>query len=124
VKKGTKLQDLDTFDGSNPEKLSSFLFQCGLMFKSKPRTFKGNRTKIYYALSFLQGTALENFEPAVMAVRDYTLTTPLYLLYWEEFIYELQEHFGPVDAEEDAEEDLEDLKMGTNHCVTKYFISF
>ncbi|KIJ38637.1 hypothetical protein M422DRAFT_258756 [Sphaerobolus stellatus SS14] len=50
--------------------------------------------------------------------------TPLYLLYWEEFIYELQEHFGPVDTEEDAKEDSEDLKMGTNHHATKYFISF
>ncbi|KIJ29387.1 hypothetical protein M422DRAFT_269224 [Sphaerobolus stellatus SS14] len=28
IKKGSKLQDPDTFDGSNPEKLSSFLFQC------------------------------------------------------------------------------------------------
>ncbi|KIJ27248.1 hypothetical protein M422DRAFT_271628 [Sphaerobolus stellatus SS14] len=101
VKKGTKLQDPDTFDRSNPEKLSSFLFQCVLTFKSKLRTFKRNRTKIYYALSFLRGTTLENFEPA-----------------------ELQEHFGPVDTEEDAEEDLEDLKMGTNHHATKYFISF
>ncbi|KIJ43883.1 hypothetical protein M422DRAFT_252806 [Sphaerobolus stellatus SS14] len=50
--------------------------------------------------------------------------TPLYLLYWEEFVYKLQEHFGPLDMEEDAEEDLEDLKMGTNHRATKYFISF
>ncbi|KIJ39144.1 hypothetical protein M422DRAFT_258023 [Sphaerobolus stellatus SS14] len=50
--------------------------------------------------------------------------TPLCLLYWEEFVYELQEHFGPVDMEEGAEEDLEDLKMGTNHWATKYFISF
>ncbi|KIJ23698.1 hypothetical protein M422DRAFT_275662 [Sphaerobolus stellatus SS14] len=50
--------------------------------------------------------------------------TPLYLLYWEEFVYKLKENFGPVDMEEDAEEDLEELKMATNHCVTKYFIAF
>ncbi|KIJ43752.1 hypothetical protein M422DRAFT_252999 [Sphaerobolus stellatus SS14] len=56
VKKGAKIRDLDTFDGSNPEKLSNFLFQ--------------------------------------------------------------------LDMEEDTEEDLEDLKMATNHRATKYFIAF
>ncbi|KIJ55422.1 hypothetical protein M422DRAFT_240037 [Sphaerobolus stellatus SS14] len=119
VKKGAKIWDLDTFDGSNPEKLSNFLFQCALMFKSKPKTFKKNRSKIYYALSYLQGTALENFKPAVMADYPSQEATPLYLLYWEEFVYELKEHFGLVDMEEDAEEDLEDLKMATNHRATK-----
>ncbi|KIJ22918.1 hypothetical protein M422DRAFT_276599 [Sphaerobolus stellatus SS14] len=101
VKKGAKIQDLDTFDGSNPEKLSSF--------------FVSMRA---------DGTALENFEPAVMADYPSREVTPLYLLYWEEFVYELQEHFGPVDMEEDTEEDLEDLKMTTNHRVTKYFVAF
>ncbi|KIJ51646.1 hypothetical protein M422DRAFT_89457, partial [Sphaerobolus stellatus SS14] len=80
--------------------------------------------KIYYALSYLRGTALENFEPAVMADYPSREATPLYLLYWEEFVYELKENFGPVDMEEDAEEDLEDLKMATNHRATKYFIAF
>ncbi|KIJ26805.1 hypothetical protein M422DRAFT_272083 [Sphaerobolus stellatus SS14] len=66
----------------------------------------------------------QNFEPAVMADYHSWEATPLFLLHWEEFVYELKENFGPVDAEEDAEEDLEDLKMGSNHYVTKYFIAF
>ncbi|KIJ35338.1 hypothetical protein M422DRAFT_262508 [Sphaerobolus stellatus SS14] len=71
-----------------------------------------------------RGTTLENFEPAVMANYPSQEETPLFLLHWEEFVYELKDNFGPVDTKEDAEEDLEDLKMGSNHHVTKYFISF
>ncbi|KIJ42189.1 hypothetical protein M422DRAFT_254565 [Sphaerobolus stellatus SS14] len=98
VKKGTKLQDLDTFDGFNPEKLSSFLFQCALM--APP------------------------FKPAVMADYPSQEVTPLFLLHWEKFVYELKKEFRPVDAKEDAKEDLEDLKMSSTHHVTKFFISF
>ncbi|KIJ52994.1 hypothetical protein M422DRAFT_242962 [Sphaerobolus stellatus SS14] len=71
-----------------------------------------------------RGTALENFELAVMANYPSREATPLFLLYWEQFVYELKENFGPGDTKEDAKEDLEELKMGSNHHVTKYFIAF
>ncbi|KIJ23733.1 hypothetical protein M422DRAFT_275620 [Sphaerobolus stellatus SS14] len=94
VKKGIKLRDPDTYDGTNPEKLQNFLFLCSLVFKSKAKNYKSNTSKIYFALSFLWGAALEYFEPVVMADYPNKDDQPVYLLYWVEFVEELKANFG------------------------------
>jgi hypothetical protein len=124
VKKGVKLRDPDTYDGTNPEKLQNFLFLCSLAFKSKAKTYKSNTAKIYFALSFLRGAALEYFEPAVMADYPNKDDQPVYLLYWVEFVEELKSNFGTASPEEDAETALEELKMEKHHQATRFFISF
>ncbi|KIJ36958.1 hypothetical protein M422DRAFT_260589 [Sphaerobolus stellatus SS14] len=104
LKKNVKLRDPDTYDGTNPEKLQNFLFLCSLVFKSKAKTYSSNTSKIYYALSFLRGAALEYFELA--------------------FVEELKANFGTASTEEDAETALEELKMEKHHQATQFFISF
>ncbi|KIJ46825.1 hypothetical protein M422DRAFT_249567 [Sphaerobolus stellatus SS14] len=106
VRKGIKPRDPDTYDGTNPEKLQNFLFLCSLVFKSKAKTYKSNKSKIYFALSFLRGAALEYFEPVV------------------EFVEELKANFGTASPEEDMETALEELKMEKHHQATWFFISF
>ncbi|KIJ52911.1 hypothetical protein M422DRAFT_242859 [Sphaerobolus stellatus SS14] len=103
VRKGIKLRDPDTYDGSNPEKLQNFLFLYSLGFKSKAKAYKSKTSKIYFALSFLWGATLEYFEPVVMA--DYP-------------------NKDDQPPEEDAEIALEELKMEKHHQATWFFISF
>ncbi|EGO29271.1 hypothetical protein SERLADRAFT_405337 [Serpula lacrymans var. lacrymans S7.9] len=50
----TKIREPDTFDGSNPRKLRSFIVQCQLDFNNHPGTFQTDRAKINYAISFLK----------------------------------------------------------------------
>ncbi|KIJ42210.1 hypothetical protein M422DRAFT_254612 [Sphaerobolus stellatus SS14] len=106
VRKGIKLRDPDTYDGSNPEKLQNFLFLCSLVLKSKAKTYKSNMSKIYFALSFLWGAALEYFELAIMADYPNMDDQPVYF------------------PEEDEETALEELKMEKHHQATRFFISF
>ena len=58
-----KIRDPDTFDGSDLKKLRGFLLQCKLNFRSKPKSFQTDQSKVNYSLSFLKGTALDYFEP-------------------------------------------------------------
>ncbi|KIJ30080.1 hypothetical protein M422DRAFT_268434 [Sphaerobolus stellatus SS14] len=67
LRKGIKLRDPDTYDGSNPEKLKSF-YSCALWFSN--------------------GAALEYFELAVMADYPNKDDQPVYLLYWVKFVEE------------------------------------
>ena len=43
---------------------------------------------------------------------------------WDKFCKELISNFGPHDATEDAEDELEGLKMRDNQQITKYLTQF
>ena len=61
----TRLQEPNTFDGSDTNKLRVFILQCSLHFLDHANAFSSGRTKVTYALSFLTGPALGWFEPAL-----------------------------------------------------------
>jgi hypothetical protein len=65
TKQKAKLWEPDPFDGSDSHKLHSFLAVCQLNFRSLSSTFPDNALKVNYALSYLEGMALEWFEPAL-----------------------------------------------------------
>ncbi|KIJ34474.1 hypothetical protein M422DRAFT_263440 [Sphaerobolus stellatus SS14] len=88
------------------------------------KTYKSNTSKIYFAVSFLWGAALEYFEPAVMADYPNKDDQLVYLLYWVEFVEELKANFGTASPEKDAETALEELKMEKHHQATWFLISF
>ncbi len=58
-----KTCDPDTYDGSDPTKLHSFLSQCLLVFRSRPDEYCQDSLKIMYAVSWLSGTAQCWYEP-------------------------------------------------------------
>ena len=62
----TKIRKPDPFDGSDPEKLRTFLVQLNLVFRAEPDSFRYDRDKVNYAVSYLKGTALEWFEPDLL----------------------------------------------------------
>ena len=59
-----KAKELDTFDGSDPCQLTSFLLLCNLYFRNN-LSYAENDAKVTFALTYLQGTALNFFEPAL-----------------------------------------------------------
>jgi hypothetical protein len=75
---------------------------------------------VTFALSYLQGTALEYFEPSILDSSDISVWSHD----WSAFIRTLQTHFGPIDPTADAEDDIDNLKMSENHHIVKYNVKF
>ena len=61
-----KLREPDPFDGSDSRKLRTFILQCKLNFRDRPDMFKSDTAKVNYMLSYLKGSALDCFEPALL----------------------------------------------------------
>jgi len=58
-----KVWEPDTFDGTDPKKLRTFLVQCELCFQDRAKVFCLDRAKVTFAQSYLKGMTLEWFEP-------------------------------------------------------------
>ena len=118
-----KVRDPDTFDGTNPKKLRTFLVQCELIYSNRPKAFWLDRAKITFAQSYLKGMALEWFEPDLLDTSDLA-NRPRWMDNWIAFIAELQSTFGPHNPVADAEHQLDHLQMKDGHRVTQYIVDF
>ena len=65
----TKAKEPDTFDGSDPQKLNSFLLQCVLFFRGN-QDYCENEDKVTFTLSYLRGAALDHFELDILFPED------------------------------------------------------
>ncbi|KIO13198.1 hypothetical protein M404DRAFT_18686 [Pisolithus tinctorius Marx 270] len=92
----TKLCEPDTFDGTDPKKLCTFL---------------------------IQWIALEWFELDLLGTED-PEDQPYWMDLWKEFVIELQNTFGPHNLVADTEGQLDHLQMKENHWVNKYVVKF
>src|SRR6266481_3564470 len=54
-----KIWEPDTFDGTDPHQLHTFLLQCSLNFKERTDAFATDDTKVTYALLFLTGSMMD-----------------------------------------------------------------
>ena len=107
-----KAKELDTFNGSDPCKLTSFLLLCNLYFCNN-LSYPENDAKVTFALTYLQGMALNFFELALSGLDD-----------WSTFVCILCTQFGPIDPTADAEDSIDNLKMWDNQHILKYNIDF
>ena len=118
-----KVWDPDTFDGTDPKKLRTFLVQCELVYSDQPKAFQLDRSKITFAKFYLKGMALEWFEPDLLDTGD-PANCPHWMDNWVAFIAELQSTFGPHNPVTDTEHQLNHLQMKDGHRVTRYIMDF
>src|SRR5215813_3261874 len=121
VKTTCKTREPDTFNGTE-KKLRPFIFQCKVYFKSRPKDFEKEETKIFFAISFLTGAALDYFEPYINEPdpdKEYN-----FLCSWEAFVQKLTNLFGPYKPQEDDEDAIVALTFPSNMKATNYFIEF
>src|SRR6266481_6548684 len=116
----TKLQEPDTFDGADPNKLRTFILQCSLHFRDHANAFTSDRAKVAYALSFLTGLALGWFEPMLFDQDE----DPPWLFDWPLFQSKLSANFRSFDLVGEAEAEIEGLSMPESSRVTLYFVEF
>ena len=103
-----KTREPDTFDGTDPKKLGSFIVQCQLNFNKHPRAFRTDQAKVNYALSYLKGMALDWFEPNILNEADDN-NKPLWRDSYEDFLTELCQNFGPHDPVGNTEAKIKHL---------------
>jgi len=118
-----KVREPDTFDGTDPKKLRTFLVQCKLCFQDHAKAFRQDRARVTFAQSYLKGMMLEWFEPDLLNSGD-PADCPHWMDSWVHFITELQSTFGPHNPIADAEHQLEHLRMKDAHHVTRYIVDF
>jgi len=118
-----KVWEPDTFDGTDPKKLWTFLVQCELCFQDRAKAFRQDRARVMFAQSYLKGMTLEWFEPDLLNSSD-PADRPRWMDSWVHFVAELQSTFGPHDPVADAEHQLEHLRMKDLYRVTRYIVDF
>src|SRR5882724_10794276 len=105
-----KLQEPNPFNGSDSQKLCTFILQCKLNFRDRPNQFQHNTTKVNYILSHLKGSALDCFEPTLLDPIE-----PIWLSDLNLFIEELKTNFRTYTPVSEAEPELEGLRMHESH---------
>jgi len=118
-----KVREPDTFNGTDPKKLRTFLVQCELCFQDCAKVFRLDRAKVTFAQSYLKGMMLEWFEPDLLNSGD-PADCPRWMDSWVHFVAELQSTFGPHNPIANAEHQLEHLRMKDVHHVTQYIVDF
>ena len=118
-----KVQDPDTFDGTEPKKLWTFLVQCKLIFTDRPKAFCQYWAKVTFTQSYLKGMALEWFELDLLDSADPN-NCPHWMDSWVAFVAELHSTFSPHDPITDAEHQLDHLQMKDSHHVMQYIVDF
>src|SRR5882724_9484641 len=114
-----KLREPNPFDGSDPKKLCTFIFQCKLNFWDCKDLFSTKEDKVNYTHSHLKGITLDCFGPVLLGLHD-----PIWVSDFNLFITELENNFRSFDPEGKAEVELKALHMHENHQAMKYFIKF
>ena len=107
-----KAKGLDTFDGSDPHKLNSFLLFCNLYFHNN-LSYADDDAKVTFVLTYLCGMALDFLNwpfPGLTILQNSWIIGP--------------HQFGPIDPTVDAEDSIDNLKMWDNQHILKYDIDF
>lgn len=118
-----KAKEPDTFDGSDPRKLTAFLLELRLYFRNYPEEYNEDDKKINFALSYLKSPAIDWFEPWLIDPDEFD-EDPEWSYDYTEFLNVLRNNFGTIDPIADAEEAIENLKMKDNWKIVRYNTEF
>ncbi|KAF9439538.1 hypothetical protein P691DRAFT_636600, partial [Macrolepiota fuliginosa MF-IS2] len=119
-----KAHEPDTFDGSDPKKLSEWLFQLKLYFGANYGQFTTANSHINFTITYLCGTTLSWFHTILANEEDFNYTSTPLLNEWKMFKEELTKCFGSINTASEAAEELDNLWMGHNQQIIKYDLEF
>ena len=110
---------LTSFSGEDHTKLRDFLFKCGLIFDTKPRTLATKKSRVLYAIQHLNGMAKRHFCRYI----ENGGTDPK-VNQWNVFSTELETIFSNPDHEGKASDKLLSLTMKETGQVHQYTVLF
>jgi hypothetical protein len=114
----------DTFDGSDPGKLETFIFQCNMYLAIRASDFADDEARVTFALSYLKGSPQDWFQSEISHVASEGGRLPDWFTDYTVFQQELKRLFGPRDPITDAMSSLENLKYRDSGKATRYTIDF
>jgi hypothetical protein len=114
----------DVFDGSDPNKLEIFTFQCSMYITACAKEFPDDNTRVTFAMSYLKGSPLDWFQTELSFAINRGGKFPTWFNSYRQFVAELQRLFGPRDPTTDAMNALEGLRYKDSSKATRYTIEF
>jgi len=116
--KGIKEPDL--FSSSSPDELRAFIFQCQIYFWVCEGEFTKDTKKIFFAISYLWGAALNFFEPFINEADSYQNLD--FLEEWPAFVQKLSNLFGSYSPEDNDEDAIATIPFHNDGKAINYFI--
>jgi len=105
----------DPFDGSNPRKLHTFIFQCSWILGTARTFFNNEETKVNYTLSIWRGSHW------IVRTCSLDLHDPVWLSKFQSLGIKTIQNFHP---QRQSGRELEAFHMHENHQATKYSLNF
>jgi len=108
------------FSGGSPDELRAFIFQCQIYFRAYKREFLEDTERIFFAISYLRGVALDYFEPFINEAKAYQNFD--FLEDWLAFVQKLSNLFGSYSPEDDDEDAIVAIPFPNDGKAVNYFI--
>ena len=117
-----RIKEPDPFLRGSLDKLWAFIFQCQIYFHTYKRKFNENTEKIFFAIFYLQGVALDYFEPFINELDPYQNLD--FLKDWSSFVQKLSNIFGSYTPEDNDEDAIVAISFPNEGKAVNYFICF
>ena len=119
-----KPRNPDSFDGSDPNKIETFIFQVSMYISTRSADFPDDESRVAFALSYLKGTPLDWFQTEISHAMSHGGKFPSWFSSYPGFLAELQRLFGPRDPVNDAVNAIESLRYKDSTKATRYTLEF
>jgi len=116
------IREPNLFSRRSPDKLQAFIFQCQIYFRACEKEFREDSKKIFFAISYLRGIALDYFEPFINKLDPHQLLD--FLEDWTAFVQQLSNVFGSYSLEDNNEDAIMAISFPHNEKASNYFIQF
>jgi hypothetical protein len=114
----------DTFDGTDPNKLETFIFQVSMYIAARGNDFRDDESRVTFALSYLKSTPLDWFQTELSHGLTLGGKFPPWFTSYPKFTVELQRLFGPRNLINDATTTLEALRYKDSSKAARYTFEF
>jgi len=114
------IKEPDLFNGGSLDELHAFIFQCQIYFCACEEDFREDTNRIFFAISYLRGIALDYFEPYINKpdpLQDFD-----FLENQLAFVQKLSNIFGSYSPEDDNEDAIVAIPFSHDGKATNYFI--
>ena len=119
-KKLRVIKEPDPFGGGSPDEFHAFIFQYQIYFCACDGEFTDDAKKVFFAISYLRGMALDYFEPFINKPNLYHNLD--FLEDWPAFIQKLSNIFGLYSLEDDDEDAIVSIPFPHDGKAVNYFI--
>jgi len=116
------VKESDPFSSRSPDKLHTFIFQYQIYFQACKGEFNEDTEKIFFAISYLRGVALDYFELFINEPDPYQNLD--FLENWTTFVQKLSNIFGLYSPKDDNKDAIVAIPFPNDRKAVIYFIHF